>query len=191
MVGGPAFGDEQVGRLRTLRTLRHLVLDSTEVSETALADLRRSLPELNVHFSQRRAIAAVISWGGRVDSRQGSAPTGIDGHLPEAFFKEATNINIKNPQIPPESLRYLRHLTGLRHLWLDGAPVNDASLAYLDGMERLENLSLTFCEITDAGLEHFKRRKDLRVLWLWSTQVSRDGVDRLREALPDCHITGP
>ena len=42
-----------------------------------------------------------------------------------------------------------------------------------------------------AGLEQLKPRTGLKVLWLWSTPVSREAVDRLREALPHCHITGP
>ncbi len=190
-VGGPAFGDEQAGRLKSLATLRHLVLDSTEVSPAGLADLRRRLPELKVHFSQRRAIVAVQAWGARVETRKQSPPAELDGHLPEGFFEEATSLEVRNPNISEDALRYLRHLTGLKHLWLDAGPMTDASLVHLDGMQDIENLSLTFCGITDAGVERFKSRKSLRVLWLWSTRVSRDGVSRLREALPDCHITGP
>jgi hypothetical protein len=39
VVGGPQFGDEELRRLHGLRSLRGLVLDSTEVTDAGLAEI--------------------------------------------------------------------------------------------------------------------------------------------------------
>jgi hypothetical protein len=191
-VGGQAFGDEHLLRLQPLTTLRQLLLDSTEVSEPAVAELRRHLPQLAVYRSQRRAIADVKSWGSSVEAAHDEhPPPEMIGHFPGAYFDQATAVRMKYPAVSEESLREIRHLTNVKTLWLDGAPLTDEGLAHLAGMSRLEDLSLNYSQVTNEGLRQLEGRAGLRVLWLWRAHVTRDAVDRLRKALPDCHITGP
>src|SRR5438552_3520089 len=58
IVGGAAFSDDRLGQLEPLTSLRVLVLDSTTVSEDAIAAIREALPELQVYRSDRRIMQA-------------------------------------------------------------------------------------------------------------------------------------
>jgi hypothetical protein len=43
--------------------------------------------------------------------------------------------------------------------------------------------------VTDAGLEHLKSLASLKELELWDTQVTKEGLAKLKAALPNCKIT--
>src|SRR5207244_3505421 len=58
VIGGDAVGDLEAASLHRLARLKGLVLDSTRVTEDGAQALREALPELTIHKSQRRAIAA-------------------------------------------------------------------------------------------------------------------------------------
>jgi hypothetical protein len=49
IVGGPGFADEHMRRLQAVTTLRKVMLDCTEVTEPALAELRQRVPEVVVY----------------------------------------------------------------------------------------------------------------------------------------------
>jgi hypothetical protein len=73
VVGGPQFGDEELRRLHGLRSLRGLVLDSTEVTDAGLAEIQQALPEFEVYRSPRRAVRAIETaivnvWGAHMVS---------------------------------------------------------------------------------------------------------------------------
>lgn len=42
--------------------------------------------------------------------------------------------------------------------------------------------------MTDAGLLHLQGLSQLQVLQLYNTQVTRQGVKKLQQALPNCEI---
>ena len=42
--------------------------------------------------------------------------------------------------------------------------------------------------ITDAGLEYLKNLRNLRSVTMQGTKVTQAGVDKLKEALPECEI---
>ena len=44
-------------------------------------------------------------------------------------------------------------------------------------------------QVTDAGLVHLKGLKNLRELRLYGSEVTEEGADDLRQALPNCRIT--
>ena len=67
--------------------------------------------------------------------------------------------------------------------------VTDAGLVHLKGLHKLKTLIL-WGAITDAGLENLKELKQLESLGLAGTNVTREGVKRLRQALPKCEIYG-
>jgi hypothetical protein len=45
--------------------------------------------------------------------------------------------------------------------------------------------------MTDAGLEHLKGLKNLEVLKVYNTQVTRAGLEQLREVIPKVVIWEP
>jgi hypothetical protein len=49
-------------------------------------------------------------------------------------------------------------------------------------------LDLAGTKVTDAGLEHLKALMQLKELHLDSTRGTDEGVKKLQQALPKCHI---
>ena len=86
-------------------------------------------------------------------------------------------------------LKHLRGLKNLESLGLDSLPkVTDAGLEHLKGLTNLEKLQLGSTNVTDAGLEHLKRLTKLKSLGLIDSKVTKEGVQKLREALPNCRM---
>jgi hypothetical protein len=72
---------------------------------------------------------------------------------------------------------------------LVGRSVTDIELKELAGISaELERLNLDGTKVMDAGLNELARFKGLKKLDLRNTQVTVDGVARLRELLPRCLI---
>jgi len=67
--------------------------------------------------------------------------------------------------------------------------VTDEALRPLEMLHRLKWLSLKGTAITDQGIEIITKFRSLTSLNTSQTQVTQDGVLRLKAALPDCSIT--
>ena len=59
---------------------------------------------------------------------------------------------------------------------------------HLKNIPNVVRLNLAETKVTDAGLAHLEGLKNLKSLYLWQTQVTPDGAEKLRQALPDCNI---
>ncbi|MCK4283191.1 MAG: hypothetical protein KAX44_02655, partial [Candidatus Brocadiae bacterium] len=70
--------------------------------------------------------------------------------------------------------------------------ITDAGLAYLKDLGQLRELHLTHCfRITDAGLAHLEDLGQLRRLAIFGCwRITDAGVQRIRKALPQCHVSG-
>jgi hypothetical protein len=80
-------------------------------------------------------------------------------------------------------------LTNLRVLTLDGLRPSNNALQQLGGLKKLETLSLSFTSVTDAGLEQLYGLTNLKsVRLLNANNVTTDGVNKLRGALPKCKV---
>jgi internalin A len=161
LVGGPEFTDEQLVRLRWMKSLRALVLDSTAVSDEAVAALKEALPELMVQISHHRAIATVNDAGGKTEPYLNIAHRRLVGLIEPMHFWQITAADFDKPF--PSYPRF-----------------GDAELAILASVPLIEDLRLRETRITDAGLCHLRRFSRLRVLWLRGTAITDAGVDDLR-----------
>jgi Leucine-rich repeat (LRR) protein len=108
--------------------------------------------------------------------------TPVSDVSPLAGLEKLEDLFLSNTSVTDVSP--LEGLKGLGWLDLAGTPVSDVSP--LAGLEGLTILGLSNTSVTDVsplmGLEH------LKILKLTNTQVSKDDVDRLQQALPDCEI---
>ena len=85
-----------------------------------------------------------------------------------------------------QAIAKLPRLEGL-NLWEVG--ITDRGLQELIAAQNLKNLELAEnVEITDVGLIHLAQLKNLRRLSLGSNSATKEGVARLRAALPKCEI---
>jgi hypothetical protein len=206
-VGSVWFDDACLARLRSLDTLRELLLDSTSVTEEALADLKAARPELVVCRSERLAIADLRKLGQvdvervapypdfafRLADKNGEVArsvflreTTIDDAqaAPLGGLRHAETVMLSFTQIGDATLARLAGLKRLKLLYLDGTQVTDEGMAHLKGLEQLEVLYLDNTQVSDEGLRQMTALRQLKVLGLAGASVTPEGIDELRRDVP-------
>jgi len=137
-----------------------------------------------------------------------------DADLEEAKkLSHLERLDVLSGNITDAGLKHLQEMTALKKLSLKGSKVSDASLKYIQGLVQLEMLSLERTQVAGPGLQYLKGLPKLRYLNLRGTlvsdasldflseltqlqtlrldgsKVSETGVQKIREALPDCRIS--
>ena len=104
-------------------------------------------------------------------------------------------LSLNETRVTDEGLAKLRNLTELSSLSLGNLGPTGARLARGKGLEaledlpRLEQIQLSSPETSDDDLRGLARLRHLRLIDLAkNSQVTAEGVDRLKRALPDCII---
>ncbi len=79
------------------------------------------------------------------------------------------------------------YLTGLR--FPDYSSPTDDDVVRIAAFTKLRSLDLDGCsEVTDAGLVHVRKLKNLEYLSVKGTQITPEGIEELKRALPDCNV---
>jgi hypothetical protein len=76
----------------------------------------------------------------------------------------------------------------LLRLGLDSLPVTNDALPVIAKQTRLRALYLFDTNISDAGLKQLAGLKELKILMLTGSPVTRSGMDQLQMSLPNCVI---
>ncbi len=125
---------------------------------------------------------------GRVKSITGGGDPGkefTDGDLPTCSHCRALRVDLGHSLITDAGLVQLEQVPELKYLLLDNTQIGDAGVAHLRNLTNLKVLHLGNTRITDAALLQLEEMEDLRKLSVQKTRVTKDGVARLRKALPD------
>lgn len=87
-----------------------------------------------------------------------------------------------------EGLKPFAANTSLKQLFLEGTRVTKASLPLIASFKQLEELDLSRLSIGDEDLLALRGLKQLEHLHVAGTQVTADGIKKLKSALPKLHI---
>ncbi|WP_406695023.1 leucine-rich repeat domain-containing protein [Singulisphaera sp. Ch08] len=100
--------------------------------------------------------------------------------------KPATVIlQMANPDVTDATLSYVKGMSRLRELDLNGTKVTDLGLAALQGLPSLETLRLRDTGVTDAGFRDVLATSEtLKQLDLRGTAVTREAVRAWKDAKP-------
>jgi hypothetical protein len=177
-VGCETFTDQHLGQLHRTASLRYLVLDSTSVSDEAVTALRTAQPNVEVYFSERRAMAALKGIG-PLHEGPADVPPLLRERLGDAYFHSCQSACCGS-KLNDTLAAKMRHLRNLEELILSHSAVGDPGLAHLQGLVKLQELSLSHRPITDAGLAHVAGLANLRVLRLSETQITDAGLAHLQ-----------
>ncbi len=140
----------------------------------------QGLGEPGSEMGRDEAVAAIRGLRGRVR---------YDEESPD---KRIVLVDLVETDVVDADLVFLKGMTHLRTLYLNGTRVTDAGLQHLKGLTSLETLRLGasvgdfggryrgLAQVTDAGLEHLKGLANLRVLQLLNTQVTDAGLEHLK-----------
>lgn len=176
--------------LGTLKSLRTLDLDSTEVTAPAYQGIDR-LHELSLAFTKvdDKGLTAL----GRMPHLKSLVIYNTD--VTDAGLKWLTqcpkleDLNAGSvDQIGSEGIAAIAQLSSLRSLRLHRNDLSKANLAPLANLKKLETLILSDTRLTDAHLRQLHGLKQLKSLDLWGMRLDQDAMKALRAALPNCEI---
>lgn len=169
---GSGITDSALKDLGSRAELRQLGLVRTQVSKDGLKHL--SLPGLrNIDLSHSHNIdddaikIVVTNW-------------------PDLEFLAAAETGITS-----QSIKYIKRLTQLKTLSLNGTPVTDKDMERLSKLPALEELGITNTEVTEKGLDYLAKMPTLRALGLvGSLNLKEPAIQRFTKKRPDVTIRG-
>ena len=161
---------------------------------------------LDIHFFDTVTIVFFIG------SNAHGADLKVLGEFPHLAF-----VNMEQSNVTGDDLAYIEHLRNVKSFGLGGSnatnvalehvcrmpqvesitvdlfnrgasKVTDKGLVPLAQLKKLSSLALNGGYISDAGLVHLEPLTTLKQLTLYDTQVTKDGIARLRKSLPACQI---
>jgi hypothetical protein len=154
VVSGPRCTDDSMlPEVEKVKSLRTLILDSTNITDQGIAQFKQRRPEVHVLRSQRWAIKqlSALSPEMQIDKRLNEDYPELRALLGDALFQQVTFFYTGN--LPQEVERPVERLT-------------DAQLMPIKYFDTMTRLNLTWSEITDAGLQYVKECKQLEQLTL-------------------------
>ncbi len=166
----PKASDEGLAHLKQLQSLESLNIMHTRITDSGLRHLQdmKQLKSLVIH-------STLMTGEGLI-------------HLRGMASLEDATLTLK--MITRTGLARMEGLP-VTNLNLSGSAMGDEELKLLRDLPRLQSLSLQGTRITGTGLSHLKGLRSLRELRLRNTEVSAAAVQTIREALPECQVTGP
>jgi len=90
--------------------------------------------------------------------------------------------------ISDDSARILASLKTLESLSLGETAISDRTIAALNDLQNLRELFLAETNITDNSIHSICALEKLRLLHITGTKISKDGFERLKQALPACQM---
>ena len=160
--------DDGMAYLPAVKSLRHLSLRKTLITDAGLAHLRgMELTSLHIPAALR-------------------TDTGLQHYL--QAIASRSRFHLDGWQISDAGLEHLRELAGLHSLSISNAPITNAGLGVLRELPELRSLGLRDLSIGDAGLVHLSRLTMLNRLVLIRTGATAAGIQGLQTALPNCRI---
>jgi Leucine-rich repeat (LRR) protein len=164
---GPNLSDEGLARLRGLKGLKYLLLNSNKITDGGLAVLKdlENLESLNL-FTQTTSAAGLEHLKG---------------------VKKLKELSLTGYRIPDAGLAPLKELTQLEDLTLSCQYVGDGGLECLKSLTNLRRLTL-MTRMTNNGLSHLKGLDKLRELRIYPGAVTADALAELRQSMPKVRL---
>ncbi len=165
---------QQLTFLTKLSQLESLDLRKTNVDDTALTHLSqlKNLGILKLEYNQQLTDKALEHISG---------------------LTQLSELDLAFVPVTDQSIESLAQLKSLKKLYLYGTLISDEGLRRLPELPELEVLYVgrdEGAEISDASLEILTARQSLKTLGIPGTRFSPDGIQKLRDELPNCTLVG-
>ena len=173
-------------RLRSAKRLTFLGLDNSPVTDVGMACLSQltSLKRLSLNVTQ--ITDAGLAHVQRLPLEQlDVAWTAVTAN----GLTKLTGLKALAVSSDDAMLETLTAMTKLEYIHLMGSKVTDNGLRHLSRFPNLKSVCIRNTPFTDKGLEYLKPLRNLvEISLLDGTQVTAQGVDALKAALPNCKI---
>jgi len=97
-------------------------------------------------------------------------------------------LDLSRTAVTDEGLEIVAGFTGLTRLRLDNTGVTSAGVQNLGSLESLEHLNLFNTRLDDDAVPALSGMQSLQALYLYDSGISREGAERIREALPEARV---
>jgi|GEM_PF-5865019 len=87
-----------------------------------------------------------------------------------------------------ESMRCFANCRKLEVLNIEGTDITSNAIARIRHMDSLQSLFLSETSVDDDCIQWLCEMKNLKLLTVYDTNISKSGVERLRACLPECAI---
>jgi hypothetical protein len=86
-------------------------------------------------------------------------------------------------------MKLLASLNDLEAVFIRGPDVTDDGLESFADLRKLQVLEIKYAPVSDQAVRHLAQLTQLKVLQLRDTDVTADGLARLKDALPNCDVS--
>jgi hypothetical protein len=141
---------------------------------------------------QRQAMASIEKAGGSYETVD-AGPMWLRRLLAEEKLQDVVRVDVADCHEPADYLDHVSALPRLEKLVVRGPVFSDEHLRRLHGLISLRTLVLDCTRISNYGSAlriPVKDWNDLRGQMRYHTRVTTDGIEELRQALPDCEVSG-
>lgn len=108
-----------------------------------------------------------------------------DGFIHLSKLSSIIGLNLSGTRIGDRGVEIICGLQSLRHLELKGTQLTDRGAKHLAKLKNLDGfLDLSHTKLTDASIPILRQLTKLTVLRLYATNLSTQGIEELRLALP-------
>jgi hypothetical protein len=166
--------DSDIKHFKHLRNLENLTFNQGSLSGTNSPTKFEFLSKL----SKLESLSLTDSKFGDQDAR---------------FLADKVNLNtlfLYRSAIGDDGLAHFQNLKNLQMLGLSGTKVTDRGMAHIGNLPKLVYLALSDTTVSDQSIETLITMDSLQDVELYRTNVTQDGIRRLRDALPQCMING-
>ncbi|HEY5311497.1 MAG TPA: SUMF1/EgtB/PvdO family nonheme iron enzyme, partial [Pirellulales bacterium] len=189
---GTKLTDAGVIHLASLEDLTDLAMCGTRITDTAV-DRLRTLPKLRALWIRDTQITnAGIARLATFPSLKILDIRGCKNIAADEVPQRLQSLHLEQfhaSYMSDAGLFRLKAIPTLKYLSVSDSSCTDAGLAHLVGLADLIGLDLTNDkQITDAGLVHLTKLPKLKILTLRATSVTDAGAQRFQMAKPNCKL---
>ena len=187
--------DAGMSYLERLSSLRSLSLRYTKITDTGLAHLQDLTSLHTLRLEGTRITGQGLIYLKNLSSLKilyiGGTQVTDAALLHIENLTELERFCVHHTQVTVAGLSHLKNLRKLKYLCLHDTQVDDSGLEYLQELTALETLLLHNTWVTDEGLIYLEGLNSLKRLTLSGTPVTCKGINKLKQAMPSCDISGP
>jgi hypothetical protein len=190
------FSDDDLGHLAGMTKLKQIALTGPQITDKGLAHLAgmRQMDSLQLIDTKITTLEPIRGLTQLKELMLNGSPIGDEGLSPLEGFTSLQSLQLAGTQVTDAGITHFSTLSNLTTLDLERTRVGDAGVRRLLDLPRIMSLNLDDTRVTDAGLVELADRMSrgpLQRLVVWGARVTADGVDELREKLPQVAVMGP
>ena len=183
--------NEVMSNFRYLRNL-FLVVDATPISADGLAQLRTLNNLLLVSaqwtMTNNKGLSSIEGIVSLRLLRLNWTPLTDDGLQHIERLPELRMLYLSGTRVTDEVVKYIKVLKRLKALQLSHTGITDSGLAALQGFADLTHLGLDGTVVSDVSIPVLTSFESLQYLNIADSELTADGMKKLRAALPECEI---